>query len=246
MEPHIDWEKLTRDQWLGIATDAAARHDGAKMVEALWASRVPQIIAYSLRRQHRLITWEDAEDLVAGAVEELYRRVRKGGRIDDPRALLRTVAGRRAITLAVKRAKAPTIAPLDENQEGESLTAFGSIARTQAEEAARAAAIQKLRGYVAKMGPGRAVTRLWRAVLHAIEEESSLTRDELADRLDMTTNYIGVLVYRGKKELKEMLLADGMAEGAEMLEEWTLDAVEHVAAQDEEDDDDNHDNREVY
>jgi len=228
VEPESDRLELTTDQWLAVAADAAVHHDGVRMVEALWASRLPQIVASSLCRKHRLITWEDAEDIVAVAVTELYEKIRKGGRVHDPRALLWTVAGRRAITFAVKRARTPLVTNLDERRHGESLTAFSAADRTPAEASARAEAIQKLRTYVARMGPGRAVTRLWRTVLDVIEDESSLTRDEVAERLDITEDYVSVLVHRGKKKLQEVLRADGMAEAAEMLDEWTLDAIERL------------------
>jgi DNA-directed RNA polymerase specialized sigma24 family protein len=237
---------LNRDQWLAVAAEAAANQEGARMVEALWASGLPKSIAWSLYRNHRAITsFTDAEFIVAGAVAELYKKIHAGQNVNNPKALLWTVAGRRAISFA--RAQAATVSmPLDDNQEGISVSMFGAIQRTAAEDGARAEAIRRLRDYVARMGPGRSVTRLWTVVVDTIENEGSLTRSDLAEHLGITTNHVGVLLLRGKRAIKAMLLKEGLPEAAAAIDEWTLDAVgsgDHD--KDENDDNDNDNNMEA-
>jgi DNA-directed RNA polymerase specialized sigma24 family protein len=223
--------------------DAASAGDGEAMAEALWKSGLPQSIAYSIRRQHTVIAeFSDVEFIVADAVAELYRKVKKGDRIGNPGALLRTIAGRRAITYAQMLWK-QRAQPLDEHIDWITSGAGDQTARTESQEDARKEAIRLLRGYVRRMGAGRSVTMLWETLVDAIEAEQHLNRADLADRLHISKAHVGVLRHRGKREIEAMLRADGRTEAADALHELFSDSNDLTdevseSARDDEDDDD--------
>jgi hypothetical protein len=245
MESEQDAEELTSDQWLDVAAAAAKASDGEAMAEAIWKSGLPQLITFSLKRQHRAIgAVADAEFIAAGAVAKLYLKVARGEVVRNPRALMWTVAGRMAISYARKHPLGMTVA-IHDDELGTSMAAIDFAARTDAEKTARTEAIRLLREYVAKMGAGRKVTQLWQILVDAIEDDSYLSRVDLANQLDITTNYVGVLRHRGKDQLEVMLRADGHIEAASALDEMMVDADADADADDDDDTDDDTDEDEA-
>jgi DNA-directed RNA polymerase specialized sigma24 family protein len=220
---------LTPEEWLMAATAAALSGDGVGLARAIWASGLPQHIAFSLARSHKAIdNFQDAEFIVAGAVGKLYTKVVSGETVDRPKALLWQIAEKDAVDYA-RAKKRQHAEPLDENAPGTSLTSLQLAPRSESEEASRREAVQRLRGYVARLGPGRSVTRLWMVLVEAIAVERTMGRADLAAELGITKNHVGVLVHRGKKEIQQMLRDEGLGEAADALEDIAMESSQSDA-----------------
>lgn len=189
---------------------AIAAGDLQAALGALFASGFVDGLIRQIAVRWDLISFEDAEDVVADAVQALYQNVRQGKRIHSVGGWLWKVAQRKAQDLCAQRARANKV-PTDGSAHSDSTGAAQETAEDNypEPEELRIVALRVARRLLPLLGQlnvQRVMTYLFDAVEQGVED---LPPKVIGEALGLDRNTVSKSLERGFRRLRERARIEG-------------------------------------